>query len=360
MSYRLTRFLILLLILLAYPYPSPAPLIYRAGEGWIYEPVGAKGEWMRSRAKGQLDVANQSFEKKDYKIALRAARRTVSMWPLSDYAPEAQFLIGKCYEAKGNDEKAFKEYQKLLEKYPKFTKREDVMERQYEIANRYLGGKWFRIFGVIPLYRSMEKTSQMFEKIVKNGPFSEVAPQAQLKIGTAQEKRKEYPEAVKAYEKAADKYHDRPQIAAEALFKAGYAHYKQALKAEYDQNSAAQAIATFTDFLTLYPNDPRVPEARKYIAELRTEQSRGAFEIAKYYEKRHHWSGAEIYYNEAIQKDPTSPYAEESRKRLEVLKEKGRIEEQASAKETKTDSTKDKANEKENSADNKDKDNKDK
>jgi TolA-binding protein len=82
---------------------------------------------MRSRAKDQLDVANQAFDNKNYKIALRAARRTVSMWPLSDYAPEAQFLIGKCYEAKGNDEKAFKEYQKLLEKYPKFTKREDVM-----------------------------------------------------------------------------------------------------------------------------------------------------------------------------------------------------------------------------------------
>lgn len=325
MNYRLMRFLIIILCLLALPYPSPAPLIYRAGEGWIYEPVGSKGEWMRSRAKDQLDVALEAYEKKDYKIALRAARRTVVMWPMSDYAPEAQFLVGRCYEAKGNDEKAFKEYQKLLEKYPKFAKREEVLARQYEIANRYLGGKWFRLFGVIPLYPSMEKTSQMFEKIVKNGPYSAVAPQAQIKIGVAQEKRKEYPEAVKAYEKAADKYNDKPEIASEALFKAGYAYYKQALKAEYDQNAASQAIATFSDFITLYPNNPRVTEARKYIIELRTEQSRGAFEIARFYEKRHNWSGAEIYYNESIQRDPTSRYAEEARKRLEALKQHGRI-----------------------------------
>lgn len=331
MNNRLLRYLIIILCLLALPYPSPAPLIYRAGEGWIYEPVGSKGEWMRSRAKDQLDVAKEAYDKKDYKIALRAARRTVSMWPMSDYAPEAQFLIGRCYEAKGNDEKAFKEYQKLLEKYPKFAKREEVLARQYEIANRYLGGKWFRLFGVIPLYPSMEKTSQMFEKIVKNGPFSEVAPQAQLKIGMAQEKRKEYPEAVKAYEKAADKYHDNPQVAPEALFKTGYAYYKQALKAEYDQNASAQAIAAFSDFITLYPNHSRVPEARKLITQLKTEQSRGAFEIARFYEKRHRWSGAEIYYNEAIQKDPTSPYAEEARKRLDALKQSGKIEQPQTA-----------------------------
>lgn len=329
MNCRLIRILLLIVCLIGITYPLPAPLIYRAGEGWIYEPVGSKGEWMRSRAKDQLDVALEAFEKKDYKIALRAARRTVSMWPLSDYAPEAQFLVGKCYEAKGNDEKAFKEYQKLLEKYPKFSKREEVLARQYEIANKYLAGKWFRLFGVIPLYPSMEKTAEMFEKIVKNGPYSEVAPQAQLKMGQAKEKKKDYPEAVKVYETAADKYFDRPQIAADALFKAGIAYYKQALKAEYDQNAAAQAISTFTDFIALYPNDQRVAEAKKYITALKTEQARGAFQVAQFYEKRHRWKAAEIYYNEAIQKDPTSSYAAQARKRLEQLKEKGILEEES-------------------------------
>lgn len=326
MIYRLIRVLSVVVCLLAFTVKSPAPLVYRAGEGWIYEPVGAKGEWMRANAKAQLEVAREAYDKKDYKIALLAARHTVAKWPYSDYAPEALFLVGLCYEAKGNDEKAFKEYQKLLEKYPKFAKREEVLKRQFEIANKYLAGKWFRFLGLIPLYPSMEKTADMYEKIVKNGPFSEVAPEAQLKIGQARVKRKDYPEAVKAFEKAADKYHDKPVIAADALFNAGKAYYKQAKTAEYDQNAASQAIATFTDFITLYPNDKRVAEARKLIDELKTEQARGAVQIAKFYEKRHKWAAAEIYYNEAIQKDPTSTYAEEARKRLEQLKTRGRIE----------------------------------
>ena len=299
---------------------SPAPLVYQPGEGWTYEAVGSEGKWQRTRAKEQLEVAKVALDNKDHSTALKAARRTVKVWPLSDYAPEAQYIVGRCYEARGNDERAFKEYQKVVEKYPRITLFQEVLQRQYEIANRYLAGKFFRLGGYIPLYRSMDKTAAMYEKIVRTGPYSEVAPQAQIKIGAAQEKQKKYPEAVKAYERAADRYNDRPVIAAEATFKAGMAHWKQAQKAEYDQGAAAAAIATFTDFVTLFPGDARVKQAQKIMDDLRAEQARGSFEIAKFYEKRNRVQGALIYYNEVLLLDPTSQYANDSRKRIDELK----------------------------------------
>ncbi|HLP76402.1 MAG TPA: outer membrane protein assembly factor BamD, partial [Candidatus Paceibacterota bacterium] len=304
------------------PFRSPAPLIYTPGEGWVYEPVGGGGKWQRTRAKDQLIVAQDAFDKKDFSTALRAANRTVKVWPLSDYTPQAQYLIGRCYEEKGYDERAFKEYQKLVEKYPKAINYDDVLKRQFEIANRFLAGEWFRIWGYVPFFPSMEKTADLYGKIVKNGPYSDIAPQAQLKIGEAREKQSNYPLAVKAYERAADRYNDRPAIASEALYKQALAYNKQAASAEYDQNTAAQAIATFTDFITLFPNDSRVPEAQKIIATLRTEQARGNFEIAKYYEKERRWNSAKIYYNEVVSlmlSDPNSPYAVQALERLDAL-----------------------------------------
>jgi len=325
------RALLLAALGMLWPLTAPAPLIYRAGEGWYYEPVGAKGDWIKARAKDQLEVAKQAFEKKDYSLAMRAARRTVSQWPLSDYAPEAQYLLGRCYEAKGNGEKAFKEYQKLLEKYPKIQNYEEIVKRQYEIANSYLGGKWFRLFGLVPLYPSMEKTADMYEKILKNAPYADFAPEAQMKIGVAQEKKKDlfiknpdYEAAVKAYEKAADRYHDRPKAAADALFNAGLAYYKQARAAEYDQNISAKAIATFSDFIDLYPTDSRVQEAVKMRAAMQTERARGYFEIARYYERRKFYTAAEIYYNETVNAASTSPYALEALKRIDYLKKSGK------------------------------------
>ena len=319
------RFIFLLLAFacaMLLPYRSPAPLIYTPGEGWTYEPVGEGANWQRTRAKDQLIVAQDALDKKDFSTALRAAHRVVKVWPLSDYAPQAQFIVGQCYEANRQDERAFKEYQKVLEKYPQYVDSDKVLARQYEIANRFLAGQWFRLWTYIPFFPSMDKTADMYGKIVKDGPFSTIAPQAQMKIGEAREKQKNFPEAAKAYEVAADRYHDRPPYAADSQFRAGVAYQKQAQTAEYDQSTAGQAIATFTDFITLFPEDARVTDAQKTITSLKTEQARGNFTIGQYYESHGKLASAKIYYNEVVNlmiAEPNSTYATQARERIEAL-----------------------------------------
>jgi outer membrane protein assembly factor BamD len=302
------------------PCRAPAPLFYVPGEGWYYELYGQSARWQRPRAKEQLEVVEQAFARNDYSTTLHAAHRILRVWPLSDYAADAEYYIGRCLEEKGKDEAAFKAYQNIIEKYPRSSRYDDVLWRQYGIANRFLGGQWFRLWGYIPLYSSMEQTAQLFDKIVSNGPYSSVAPHAQLRIGAAYEKEKSYPEAVKAYATAADRYYNQPVIAADALFREGVSYARQAAKAGYDQSTAAQAIATFTDFITLYPTDRRTVQAQNAITHLRAEQVRGNFEIAQFYEKSRKWNGALVYYNEVLQMDPNSRYAASARQRIETLK----------------------------------------
>ena len=314
------------LFLLGFPSRSPAPLIYTPGEGWTYESVGGEGNWRRLRAKDQLDVAQAAFDKKDFSTAQKAAHRVVTTWPLSDYAPQANYLLARCLEQSGQDEKAFKEYQKLLEKYPKAANYEDVLQRQFGICNRFLAGERFKVFTYIPTFPSMDKTVGMYEKVIKNGPYSDIAPQAQMNIGAAREKqtrflndKEPFVEAAKAYEQAADRYHDRPQIAAEALYKAGMAYRRQAATAEYDQSTAGQAIDTFQEFKTTFPDDARAASGDKIILDLQTEQARGCYETAKFYEHDHRWKGARIYYNEVVRLAPNSSYAAIASKRIVAL-----------------------------------------
>jgi outer membrane protein assembly factor BamD len=267
-----------------------------------------------------LEVAQAAFDEKDYTLAARAARRTVNVWPYSDYAPQAQYLLARCLEARGLDEKAFKAYQTLLDRYPKIDNYGEVLTRQFAIADRFLAGQWFRIAGYIPAFPSMDKTIKLYEQVIKNGPYSEVAPHAQMNIGAAHEKKfvKDYPEAARAYERAADRYSDRP-VGVDALFKAGETYHKQAKTAEYDQSVAAQAIATFSDFMTLHTGDTRGTEAQQHIDALKSEQARGSYDIARFYERKKRWRGALIYYNDVVNKDPTSRYAEDARKRIEQI-----------------------------------------
>jgi outer membrane protein assembly factor BamD (BamD/ComL family) len=215
---------------------------------------------------------------------------------------------------RGRDEYAFDAYQNIVKKYPRSQNYEDVLWRQYEIANRFLGGEFFRVFwGYLPLYPSMDETAKMYGKIVDSGPYSSVAPHAQLRIGAAREKQKDYEAAVRAYEAAADRYHNQPAIAADAMYRAALSYQKQATTSEYDQGTASKAIAAYTDFMTFYPEDKRVAEAQKAVVILKAEQVRGNFGIAQYYEKNKQWTGAVVYYNEVLQMDPNSPYAAQAR-----------------------------------------------
>jgi outer membrane assembly lipoprotein YfiO len=178
------------------------------------------------------------------------------------------------------------------------------------------------MWNMIPVFPSMDKTAALYEKIIKNGPYSDVAAQSQLKLGLAHEKESDLKAAVKDYETASDRYSDRPKIAADALYETGMAYKHQVKSADYDHNVAAEAIASFTDFITLYPNDPRAAEAQKLIAALKTEAARGSFTIAQYYEKNKKWQGALVYYNDTLVQDPTSSYAQTARQKIVMLKAK--------------------------------------
>ncbi len=312
-------FLIIAAVVLL-PLRSPAPLIYVPGEGWYYEPYGESAKWQRTRAKDQLQAAEDAFTAKDYSTTLRAARRVIRVWPFSDYAPRAEYLIGRCMEVDGKDEAAFNAYQHIIEKYPKSAQYNEVLWRQFSIAGRFLNGEWFKLWNTIPIYPSMDETAKLYDKIVANGPYSEVAPHAQLNIGAAHEKEKNYSDAVDAYNTAADRYNGQPLIAADAMYRAGVAWQKQADTAEYDQSAAAQAIAAYTDFKVVFPDDRRVSVADAAITKLKAEQVRGSFQIAKFYEFNHKWAGAIIYYNDVLQLDANSPLAAQARQRIEILK----------------------------------------
>jgi outer membrane protein assembly factor BamD len=320
MNRRFSFWILLIALVALAPFRSPAPLVYIPGEGWYYEPFGENMKWQRPRAKDQLAVAEEAFTNKNYAVTLHAAHRVLRIWPQSDYAPRAEYLVGRCLEIKHKDEAAFNAYQKIIEKYPRSGEYNEILWRQYDIANRFLAGEWFRLWNLIPLYPSMDETAKLYTQIITNGPYSDVAPKAQMKIGAAREKEKNYEDAVKAYDIAADRYNDQPDIAADAMYRAGVSWQKQADTAEYDQGAAAQAIAAYTDFMTFYPDDKRVNTAQNAIVKLKAEQVRGSFEIAQYYEKNHKWAGAIVYYNDVLRLNPNSPLAPIARQRIEILK----------------------------------------
>ncbi len=292
-----------------------ASLVWRPGEGWSDE---SGGDVSASSSRDQLEVAHKLEAEGQRDDAMKAYKALLRRWPLSFFAPEAQFRIGKIMEDEADYQNAFKSFQFMVKKYPSSDYFEQAIGEQYRIANLYLAGEPQRVWK-IPVGPSMDKTVDMYKEIITNAPFGTYAAQAEFKIGLAREQQRKFTDAVDAYQKVLDDY-PTSAVASNAQYQIGYAWMRAASSASYDQSAARKAIEAFQDFMVRYPNSDKTAQAQDNIQKLGREQTQGAFNIAQFYEKQHDTRAAFIYYNEVVREDPNSAQAQLAKKRIQELR----------------------------------------
>lgn len=314
MSRFISVVLLTALVLMAAAPPCPAPIVYRPGEG--FETKGQAAQ--QATPKAQLDYGIELEKKRQWDDALSSHRQLLRRWPTSIHAAEAQFHIGYCQEQQREYFKAFQSYQKVIDSYQGFEKFDEVLQRQFKIGNLFLAGERVKFLGV-KTFPSMDKAVEIFEKVIKNGPYGEVAQQAQMAIGYAREKAKRYDDAVAAYRTLIEKY-PASALLEEAYFNVALTFFKAATKAEYDQGYANKAVESFNEYLVKFPSGTKTAVARDYIVRVQTDQARGLYEVAHYYDKQKDFSAALVYYNELIARHPQSSYAKDAHARVELLR----------------------------------------
>jgi outer membrane protein assembly factor BamD len=293
----------------------PAALVWHKGEGWTYERGGVTT--LAANPTEQLALARSFEAKKEWSNALDCYRRLLSRWPTASAAQDAQFGMAECLANLGYHYRAFKEYQMLLTRFPNTKLFDAVLQRQFEIGNLFLAGERDKAWG-IRWFKAPEKAVEIFEQVVKNGPFAPIAPEAQYRIGVTQEKLKEYALGIKAYEKVIERY-PKHALAETAAFAIGMAYHHEARRAEYDQAAADQAMTAFADYLVRYPQSDRAELIRQDLAAMEREQARGLFKIGQFYEKNLQFKAALIYYNEVIARGGKTEWASMARGKVETL-----------------------------------------
>ena len=295
-----------------------ASLVWRPGEGWSDE---SGSEVSASSSRDQLELAHKLEAQGQKDSALKAYKGLVRRWPLSYFAPEAQFRIGKILEDTADFYPAFQAFQKVVTKYNSNNEYfEQSLNEQYRIANLYLAGEPQRIWK-IPVGPSMDRTIEMYERVIKNAPYGTYAPQCQFNIGLAREQQRKFTDAVDAYQLVLDNY-PTSSVAANAQYQIGYAWMRSAQTGDYDMGATKKAVDAFQDFIVRYPGSDKAAQAQENILKLGQKQTQGAFDIAQFYEKSHppQHRAAFIYYNEVVREDPNSPQAQIAKKRIQELK----------------------------------------
>ena len=244
----------------------------------------------------------------------------VRRFPRSDIAAHAQYKSGQMYERTGDLQRAFAEYQALVEKYSRSPDFEPALQAQYNIAKAYLDGKRVTIYGV-PTLPSMSKAQSMFEKIVRNAPYSRFAPLAQYGVGQALEKTGNNTAAINAYQQVVDRY-PNSDVADSAMYQIGYVYFRASRETGYDETSAVRAQEAFEDFLLKYPNSDKAPQARDNLRTLQGRKTQDFYSIARFYDKQRKYKAAYTYYNEVVQQQPDSQQAQRAKARMDQLRSK--------------------------------------
>ena len=294
---------------------AQAELVWRPGEGWSDE---SGSDVSASSSRDQLELAHKLEAQGQRDAALRAYKGLLRRWPLSFFAPEAQYRVGKILEDQANFYDAFQAFQKMVTKYPSSDYFEQALNEQYRIANLYLAGEPQSIWK-IPVGPSLERTIEMYNRIIKNAPYGDYAAQCQFNIGLARENQRKYTDAVDAYQLVLDNY-PTSSVAANAQYQIGYAWMKSSISGDYDLGATKKAVDAFQDYLVRYPNSDKAIQAQENIRRLGQKQTQGAFDVAKFYETQHDSRAAFIYYNEVIREDPNSAQAQIAKKRIQELR----------------------------------------
>ncbi len=287
---------------------------------WLWTPktgkfVNPKKE-PKSTPKDQFEYAKSFLDEKDYELAKREFKKLLKNYPKSVEAADAQFYLGQAEEDQNNLFQAYLEYQKVIDKYPFSERIASIIEKEYKIAEAFMGGYKRRALGVdLPVENP---AIEIFSKVVENSTYGPLAAKAQYKLGLVLKSLSRYYEAEDAFNKVVSSYPDSEWVSP-AKFQIAACRANLSKSSDYDQVATKEAKEKFEDFLKEHPDAQLSEEAEKNIDQLKEKEAQSNFDVARFYEKQKDYKSAKIYYQSVIDNVPNSAWAQKAMERVQII-----------------------------------------
>jgi len=291
---------------------------------WIWTPESGKWENPKHSAKDtpedQSAYALKLYGEKNLKDALKEYKKLLKYYPLSKEAPAAQYYIGRIMEELDNPYEAFKAYQKVIDTYPYTELVDDVIEREYKIADAFFLGKKMKIIGKwqIP---AKDKAIEIFKAVADNAPYGKYADLAKFKAGLCFKDIEDYSSAILMFKDLIDRY-PNSEVIDKARFQLAECSKLMSVKPAYDQTPTTLAREEFEDFLKKHPDSEMAEDAKDVIDKLRLSEAENAYKTAEFYETRKAPESAVIYYKDIVKNYPGTEWAKKAQERLNELEKK--------------------------------------
>jgi outer membrane protein assembly factor BamD len=146
-----------------------------------------------------------------------------------------------------------------------------------------------------------------FEQLKDWYPFSKYAILAELKIGDANYRLKNYAEAITAYEEF-EQLHPRNEAIAYVIYQIGRCYYEQTDTIDRDQTAAKKAVETFQRLAQSYPDSPYTKQSRSHVLNCFKKLAGHEFYVAIFYFKNKRTKAALQRFRAVVTKYPDVGY----------------------------------------------------
>lgn len=284
---------------------------------WIWTPKTQKWVNPNSEVRGgpqeQLSFAQGLFEQKQYDQSAAEFRKLIRKYPKAMEAAEAQYYLGRIEEEKGRHFQAYQAYQKVIEKYPFSSRIEEIVEREYALAEGYLEKE-----GGIRQTVAEHPAVEILKKVIENSSYGPLAAKAQYKLGVVLKGLERYYEAQDAFSRVVSDYPDSEWVA-DAQFQIAACLAAVSRGPAYDPGSFREAKKKFEEFSREHPHARLTDEARVNVARLTEQEAQNNYDVARFYEKQKQFDAAKIYYRQILDQAPDSEWAGKAMERLTIM-----------------------------------------
>lgn len=258
----------------------------------------------------------QALDRGERRSALRPLRQIIGDYPFTSYAPRALKQKGDVFLARNNFRRAFRNYQRVLSTYPQFEGFDEIVQWQFDLAMDLKDGRRGRLFFIFPGLRNPNLANQFFEVVIRNAPFSDLAPRSLFAISEIAVDRNRTEVAIDALDRLITFYPDHP-LAEQGFFKMAQIYKDLITGPHYDQGSTIEAVGYFEDFLVLFPESEFVQDAEEGLSSAIEVLAKNKFLMGEfYYRYRRNDTAALVFFNEAITVGPQTQSADLARERI--------------------------------------------
>ena len=242
---------------------------------------------------------------------IKLLEKVATQHQVAPNADRARFMLGQAYEAKGDYREAFKQYSRLIERYPQSALYRDALNRQLSMAMRGAQGKLIVpvLWGAWHSNMESDKVVEWLRFIIDKAPYNDMSATAASLLGKFLVEKERYEDARVEYARLVEKYPDSP-YAPEAQLMVAQLWATSRTRGENTLVNLTNAREAYEEFSLRFPHHKDAHKALAQASNMNRLLVQQELEVGKYYLYRsNEYQSAVFCFQDVIRQKSVNPEA---------------------------------------------------